>query len=601
MGPSVRPLRSGRRHDDYGVRIVLHTQMGARVAGSQRWLPAAWAVVLTVLVLGPALGPGFVLTYDMVWVPDLALRADALGLGPALPRAVPGDAVVAVLDEVLPGMLLQKLVLVASLVGAGTGTAALVPRLPVAARCAAVTVAIWNPYVVERLVLGHWTMVVSYAALPWLVLLAHRLALTGRLSAGLLLLAPLASLSPSAGLMVAVAVLVVVLVGAPGDRRGAALGRGAAVVLAANAPWLVSGLLHAGSAVSDPRAAELFALRGELLPAPLEALALGGVWNSEVVPASRGTAVAALGLAALVLLAAAGARGWWSATQPGLRGALVTAWAIGLLLALLTWALPSATAWLADEVPGGGLLRDGSRLLGLCVPLVASLVAHGTARLSQFLAVRWQQTLVAGSLALVPVALLPDAAWGAGLPRPVSYPSSWAAAAPSVAAGEGRMVVLPFTSYRQPVWNDGRKVLDPAGRYFSAPVVTSDRLVVDGVELEGEDPFGREVAAALAAGTAGERAGRLAEAGVARVLLERPLAELAPEVSGRVVLDNDTFTVLELDGPREVAVSRGWVAAMGAGWAAYAGMLVAGCALAMAAGRGRPARSGRRGISADGR
>ena len=30
-------------------------------------------------------------------------------------------------------------------------------------------------------------------------------------------------------------------------------------------------------------------LQGALLPAPLEALALGGVWNSEVVPASRGT------------------------------------------------------------------------------------------------------------------------------------------------------------------------------------------------------------------------------------------------------------------------------------------------------------------------
>ena len=47
----------------------------------------------------------------MVWVPDLALRASCLGLGTALPRAVPSDAVVAVLDEVVPAMLLQKAVL----------------------------------------------------------------------------------------------------------------------------------------------------------------------------------------------------------------------------------------------------------------------------------------------------------------------------------------------------------------------------------------------------------------------------------------------------------------------------------------------------------
>ena len=78
-------------------------------------------VVLAVLVLGPALGRGYVLTYDMVWVPDLALRSDFLGLGTALPRAVPSDAVVAVLDAVVPGMLLQKLVLLGALVLGGLG------------------------------------------------------------------------------------------------------------------------------------------------------------------------------------------------------------------------------------------------------------------------------------------------------------------------------------------------------------------------------------------------------------------------------------------------------------------------------------------------
>ena len=41
-------------------------------------------------------------------LPDL--RADTLGLGSALPRAVPSDAVVAVLDDVVPAVLLQKLV-----------------------------------------------------------------------------------------------------------------------------------------------------------------------------------------------------------------------------------------------------------------------------------------------------------------------------------------------------------------------------------------------------------------------------------------------------------------------------------------------------------
>ena len=90
-----------------------------RVPGGHRWVPAVWSLALALLLLGPALAPGYVLTYDMVWVPDLALRSDFLGLGSGLPRAVPSDAVVAILDEVVPGMLLQKLVLVGSLVAAG--------------------------------------------------------------------------------------------------------------------------------------------------------------------------------------------------------------------------------------------------------------------------------------------------------------------------------------------------------------------------------------------------------------------------------------------------------------------------------------------------
>jgi hypothetical protein len=91
-------------------------------------LPVLWALVLALLILWPVLGRGYVLSYDMVWVPDLALRPDFLGLGSALPRAVPSDAVVSVLDEVVPGILLQKVVLVGGLVLGGIGAVHLAPE-----------------------------------------------------------------------------------------------------------------------------------------------------------------------------------------------------------------------------------------------------------------------------------------------------------------------------------------------------------------------------------------------------------------------------------------------------------------------------------------
>ena len=133
-----------------------------------RATPALWALALAMLLLGGSLGPGFVLTYDMVWVPHLALGPDALGLGTALPRAVPSDALVAVLDDVVPGEVLQKVVLLVPLVTAGAGAATLAGT-DLSARLVAASVAVWNPFVAERLAIGHWPVLVGYGVLPWVI------------------------------------------------------------------------------------------------------------------------------------------------------------------------------------------------------------------------------------------------------------------------------------------------------------------------------------------------------------------------------------------------------------------------------------------------
>src|SRR4051794_41730902 len=57
----------------------------------------------------------------MVFVPNLSVRLDLFGVSTAMPRAVPSDVVVAVLDDVLGGQLLNKLVLVAIPLLAGLG------------------------------------------------------------------------------------------------------------------------------------------------------------------------------------------------------------------------------------------------------------------------------------------------------------------------------------------------------------------------------------------------------------------------------------------------------------------------------------------------
>src|SRR3954452_15612941 len=149
------------------------------VPGWRRVVPVLWSVILAAVALGPALGAGYVLSYDMVWVPDLALRPDILGVGSGLPRAVRSDTVVAVLDEIVPGMLLQKVVLLGDLAGGGLGILRLAPRESLTGQLVAVGFYQWNPFVAERLVLGHWPLLVGYAVLPWLVLAAREWRTTG--------------------------------------------------------------------------------------------------------------------------------------------------------------------------------------------------------------------------------------------------------------------------------------------------------------------------------------------------------------------------------------------------------------------------------------
>jgi hypothetical protein len=548
-----------------------------------RWLPSIWSLVLAVLLLGPALEPGYVLTYDMVWVPDLALRTDTVGLGTGLPRAVPSDAVVAVLDEALPGALLQKAVLLGALVGAGIGAARLAPAGSTAGRLAAVSVYLWNPFVVERLLIGHWPVLVGYAVLPWVITGARRVRETGRLPAYLLLLVPLGSLSPGAGLVTAAVLLAFSLT----RRRWRTNAVVLATAAAANAPWLVSGLLHAASAESAAVGARLFALqRAGELPAPLAAVGLGGIWNAEVVLPSRQGAMGVVALVVLVLLAAVGVRSLVRSAARRDVVALVGCWAFGWALATATWAQPEALGWLVSTVPGAGLLRDGARLLALCAPLLAVLVAHGVAVVVQLVRVQPSRASVAVAVVLAPVAVMPDAAFGAsGRLAAVDYPGAYPDVRSEVAAwrsggGVGDVLVLPFTSYRAPEWNGGRKVLDPVARFVTVPTMTSDELVVSGVAVPGEDPRGRAVQQLLEVEDAVARKEGLAALGIGVVVEEQRTA-------GGV-----RFAVTPLEEVRDRRVPTSWWAAVLTAWTAFGGLVV-GAAVVIAADSARRWATGR--------
>jgi hypothetical protein len=486
-----------------------------------------------------------------------------------LPRAVPSDALVAVLDEVVPGMLLQKLVLLAAVAAGGVGAARLAPPASLAAQLVAVTVYQWNPFVAERLLIGHWPVLIGWACLPWVLVLARRWASTGRLPSALPLVVVAGSLSASAGLVTSAALVLGALGGR--SRRSAIL---VGLVLAANAPWLVAGLLHSGSARSSAAAAETFSLQAEGgVPAPIAALSLGGIWNGDVVPASRVGPAGWLAAVLVVALAVLGYRTWRAAMDPPTSRVVAGCWLVGMVVALLTSAAPGSVGWVASHVPGGGVVRDGARMLVLCAPAVATAVGAGVAAVASRLepgAGRW---LVSTGLLLLPVLVLADAAWGVGgRLTAVSYPSSFATMRSAVAAGpSGDVLVLPLSAFRRPAWNGSRTVLDPVGRYQPRDYVSSDVLVVGGVSLEGEDPRVTEVERALAQPTASGRSLALAALGIAIVVTDHTASGDAPDVAGRLLTPPDAdLTAVAMTGAVQERTPRTtWYVALGVAWASF--------------------------------
>jgi hypothetical protein len=483
------------------------------------WPARALALVVALLVTGPALAPGFVLLRDMVFVPRQDLDLDALGLGGGLPRAVPVDSVMALVTAVVPGDWVQKALLLLTVYGAVLGAARLVPPGPDGRRGAAAAVAGlvygWSPYLAERLLIGHWALLLAYAALPWIARAALRVRAGEPGALPRLVLACAAAVLTPTGSLLAAGVVVALT----GRRR--LLPAGGAVLLL-SLPWIVAGALHPSGGGSDPAGVAAFAARAEGWGGPLLALlGTGGIWNAGAVPAGRGSGLLPVVTVLLVALAVGGWASRGALRGPG--GRLVLLGMAGLVLAL-AGTVPGLRDLLETAVravPGAGLLRDGQKWVAWWALALAVGAGLGARRLAAEAGTRAGGAAAAacvGAAAVLPLIAVPDLAWGVGgRLQAVEYPADWQRVRDAVAGDRqpGDVLVLPFGAYRAFDWNDDRPQLDPAPRWLPRPTITDDALVVGGAVVAGEDLRARDVAAVA------DDPRALAELGVGWVLVER--------------------------------------------------------------------------------
>jgi len=505
------------------------------------WWPALTGLLLGLLALGPALARGFVLSYDMVFVPDPPFSSALLGLtgGPA--RPVPSDAVVAVAALVVPADILQKLILLAIFVLACSGAAALLAdcwrarlgaRPPLLACLSAGVFYAWNPYLAERLVMGQWAMLLGYAGLPWVL----RLLCAGPLPIGrarlALTLLP-AAIGGFAGMAITgLAAAPPALARGVGGQRARRL----AVVLAACAllslPWIIPSLIEPVRA--DPAAANLFAAGADTPFGSLGSLLLlSGIWNAQAIPVGYGGVPA---VCWLLVVAAAGAGYLLRARPMRLCPGLGPAGLIGLAVAALGVTSPGRAALreLIAAWAGFGVLRDGQQYVAALALVEAIGLGAGVAWVLRDVGAgadaRRARAALAALAVLAPVLLLPGLAWGAaGRLHAVQYPADWMAARQLIDSDPrpGTVLLLPWAQYRRYPWNGGEAVFDPWSRLLARDVIDNDALTV------GDQTVGQESAASIRLNRlivqAGPLTGRLRAAGVRYVVIDAgPLLDAAP-------------------------------------------------------------------------
>ncbi|GAA6526718.1 hypothetical protein IDVR_25140 [Intrasporangium sp. DVR] len=451
---------------------------------------AAVSIVLsaavTLLMLWPALSPGYLLYRDFVTVPDPTLSPRTWGYDGSAPRAVPLDALMAWCDPVVPTWLQQKMILLGSLWLGGAGVAVLLRhRGPLVAGLGGV-VGTWSPYPAERLLLGQAPTLLAWSMLPWLVAASIRPGRPRRRVALVVLAAVPAALTPTGGLTAAcAAVALSVLAGRSRGETGAVMGLGVAWCL----PWLVPAL-GGRTGAGDSAGAAAFRVDSTGPSGVLDILTGGGVWAEGARLASRDEPAAVAAMTLLLLLAALGTMHCGHSRRRLLWLGLVVPPVLVLLLASPI-GLPAFAA--AQSVPGVALFRDTHRLLAISAFAFAVAVPLGVGRLVDLAHQRVgegqtgvaRRAVVAGAVcagAAVVLLASPDAPMRLRQAYvPVDFPPDWSSAV-ALVAGD-RTLVLPWQPMRLTPWNGDRPFLDPLPRALPGDVIAASDLVV---ERDGE-------------------------------------------------------------------------------------------------------------------
>ena len=451
--------------------------------------------LLALAIMLPLLLPGFILTLDLVFTPNIAFPSE-------LTNAYPLHIVLWALNLVLPGEIIEKLLLLTILIASGTGAHRLVRTIPPGKliapeylRWGAYVGGIFymiNPFTYSRFMAGQWQVLLGYALLPIFVLQFIRFIAKPSRRTALLVALWAAIISALSIHHLGMLLIIGAVAGGLSLWRywGTAqlkkiLGWGLASIAALvvmSSYWLVPALTGNSSITSttesfDKSHHEAFATSDEgAFGAVGNVIRLQGFWVEEralyILPQDR---LPAWGLVAIAIWALIGCG--VVAAWRGQRFMALLFGAVGLLGIILA-ATPLLSS-LSDLLPFVDGYREPHKFVTLIALAYVYFAAIGTAWLLQLAHQKWGEGSVSTLLVillLLPIAFTPTMLWGFSRQlAPRDYPADWYAVNEKMNQAEkgGKALFLPWHQYMKFEFAD-RIIANPADKFFDKKVVVSD-------------------------------------------------------------------------------------------------------------------------------
>lgn len=484
--------------------------MGLRAKG-HKWLPWAFYGLLSIAVLWNLLLPGYVLTLDMVFGPNMNYTNQFFGLDTwEMTSRVPFNTLIQVSCYIVSPWIIQKLILFLILFASGLGAHRLFPMRGIGAYFAGILYMI-NPFTYVRFLAGQWGVMAAYAVTPFAIKAFLDLLDKGGAKnvIKVALLSTLVGMFQIHGLVLLfLAFFIILAVKITTDRKvrarvvwvGKLVGIAALFFLALNLYWLIPALS------ADDTLVDQISQRDLLFFAPeptsgvgtmFDLAAMYGFWRGGYTYVKDLLPVWWIGFAFILYLAVTGflyklkdGRIGWIVVSFGLM------WLVGLVLAAgasVEFTKP-AFEWLFEHTVIFRGFRDSQKFVGLlclCYAFLGGLGVSKFAQLAKGYELNWTKLYRTGAVSLTALALIVPFVYSYtmfgfyGQLKPTDYPQSWYEANVYLTQDEEdyNVLFLPWHMYMDYRWlpNQDKRLANPAHYFFDKPVLCGDNIEAGGI------------------------------------------------------------------------------------------------------------------------